>query len=178
MDRDLFMSHLMSATQQCLERARIFIVEHLPEECRYRIFPNQSYDGNPLVGDEQVFPEDSLPEGQFQGPMEAETVVSYLWREGKVPEWIDMVVSSADGEYTTLSLRCCGRFTGTYEYLYHHPDTINYLRILGGEVPPFSPKGVYFPPGWSAPLPKDWRKNPPDWPVWVERFGRFHLTGQ
>jgi hypothetical protein len=67
--------------------------------------------------------------------------VGFLWRGGKVPEWIDAAVQAEDGGQTLVSLRCCGRFTAQEELLYH--------RYPGG-VPPFSIKSPVLPPGWES----------------------------
>jgi hypothetical protein len=122
----------------------------LPDDARYLVYPNQSYDGNPRVGDEEVFPEESLPEDQFHGPWSTEATLNWLWRNGKVPEWIDVDVQAEGGRHTLIALRCCGRFTGQEELLYH--------RYLEG-VPPFSIKSPYLPPCWES----------------VEESGKFDL---
>jgi len=76
-------------------------------------------------------------------------VVDYLWRDGKVPEWIDASVESEDGFRSFIGLRCCGRFTASEELLYHRP----------GGLAPFSIKSPVLPPGWEN----------------VEASGRFDL---
>jgi len=39
-------------------------------------------------------------------------VVDLLWRDSKVPEWIDVAVKAAAKDYTLLELRCSDRYTG------------------------------------------------------------------
>ncbi len=65
------------------------LIDELPLSYSYVIFPNQSYDRNPLTGDEELFPEDSLFENKPNGSTKDE-VVKFLWRKGKVPEWINL----------------------------------------------------------------------------------------
>jgi hypothetical protein len=120
--------------------ARKYVLQRLPDDVAYRVYPNQSYDGNPRVGDEVVFPDESMPEGEFLDPWSAEEVVEYLWRGGKVPEWIDARVESEDGQRTFVALACCGRFTASEELLYHRP----------GGLAPFSINSPIFPPGWKG----------------------------
>ena len=48
--------------------AREHVQQKLPDELAFRVYPNQSFDGNPRVGGEVVFPDESLPEGKFLGP--------------------------------------------------------------------------------------------------------------
>ena len=116
-------------------------LQTLPEKMVFRVYPNQSHDGNPRVQDEQVFPEETLAEGVYHGPWSVKAVVRFLWRNGKVPEWIDIAVESENGSCTFLALRCCGRFTAQEDLLYHRP----------GGCPPFSIKSPCFPPGlWNV----------------------------
>jgi hypothetical protein len=148
-DRCTFEERLGEAGRRVVQFAREHVQQPLPDEIAFRVYPNQSFDGNPRVGDEAVFPDDSLPEDQFLGPWSAEQVVEYLWRSGKVPEWIDAAVEAEDGRRSLVGLRCCGRFTASEELLYHRP---------GGPAP-FSIKSPVLPPGWES----------------VEASGRFNL---
>jgi hypothetical protein len=120
--------------------ARRCVRQVLPPKLTFLVYPNQSYDDNPRVGDEVTFPEDSLPDGIYDGPWSARQVVAFSWRNGRVPEWIDIGVEAADAEQTMLRLHCCGRFTAREELLYH--------RYRDG-VPPFSIKSPWLPPGWE-----------------------------
>jgi hypothetical protein len=148
-DRSTFETRLREAGHRVLLFARGYVLQQLSDDVAYRVYPNQSYDGNPRVGDEVVFPDDSMPEGEFLGPWSGEQVVEHLWRAGKVPEWIDARVESEDGQRTFIALECCGRFTASEELLYHRP----------GGLAPFSIKSPFLPPGWKG----------------VEAAGRFDL---
>jgi hypothetical protein len=140
-DRCTFEARLRTAAQRAVEFARQYVRQPLPDDVAFFVYPNQSYDGNPRVGDEVVFPDESLPEGQYHGPWSAEEVLTFLWRQGKVPEWIDAAVQAEDGPQSLIGLRCCGRFTAQEGLLYHrHPDG----------VPPFSVKSPVLPPGWES----------------------------
>ena len=80
----------------------------VPADSRFLIKPNQSYDGNPLVGDEQVFPEDSA-EPNLKG-VSLEVAVDWLWREGtKRRMQAKMRVSSLT--VVTFCLAACGSTT-------------------------------------------------------------------
>jgi hypothetical protein len=57
----------------------------------YRVRLHSSYDGNPRVGDEVVYPEDGAYDKADAGnDCGEEEVVEVLWREGRVPEWINV----------------------------------------------------------------------------------------
>jgi hypothetical protein len=141
MDRATFENRLRSAAEKTVLFAQEHVWQTLHDDIVFLICPNQSYDGNPQIGDEEVFPKESLPEGQCHGPWGFKEVIDFLWRNGKVPEWINIAVTSEDGQRTVVALRCCGRFTAQEELLYH--------RYIGG-VPPFSIKSANLPPGWES----------------------------
>ena len=147
MDRATFDEHLERATLAVLPFTRDLITNDLPGEVRYLIRPNQSYDANPLRLDEEVFPSESTAD--HPEPCDAAAAAERLYRAGKVPEWINVSVESADQRFTYLKLECCGRFTAEGELLYH--------RMEGW--PPFHCLG--------PPLPTGWRS--------VEESGRFDL---
>src|ERR1700722_1007035 len=63
MDRSVFEDHFQTAADQPLRFARQFVEQALPDQLVFRVYPNQSYDGNPRVGDEEVFPEETLADG-------------------------------------------------------------------------------------------------------------------
>jgi hypothetical protein len=153
-DRSTFETRLWMASQQAVQFARQYVCEVLPDDVVFLVYPNQSCDDNPRVGDEAVFPDESLPEGRYHGPWQVDEVLSFLWRDGKVPEWIDISVKGVSTHHTVVRLRCCGRFTGQGDLLYHR----------NGGVPPFSVKSPYLPPGWesveaSGRFSLDWRQQ-------------------
>jgi hypothetical protein len=148
MDKDVFEENLEKATELVVPFSREFVTNLLPPRARYLIFPNQSFDGNPLAGDEQIFPDETLPDGKYLGPFDTKQVVERLWRNGKVPEWVNMMVYACDDEFTYLELLCCGRFTAE-EHLYH----------ISEGFPPFHSLGPELPPGWES----------------VENSGKFNL---
>jgi hypothetical protein len=142
------------------------VLQTLPNEVAFLVYPNQSFDGNPRVADEVVYPEESLSDlDQYLGPWLSKQVVAYLWRDGKVPEWIDASVVAEDGVRTLVGLLCCGRYTATEALLYHHR----------GGLAPFSLKSPELPIGWQSAEVSErfdlyWRRprmaSRPWWKVW------------
>lgn len=149
MDRETFEARLLESSRAVVKFARQHVLQNLPDEVAFRVYPNFSYDGNPLVGDEVVFPDESLTEGEFLGPWSADQVVNHLWREGKVPEWIDAAVEAEEVGRTLIGLCCCGRFTASQELLYHQDGGLAPFHIV------------------SPVLPMDWES--------LEKSGRFDL---
>jgi hypothetical protein len=58
----------------------------LPEQDRYFVLLNGSFDGNPLAPGEHVFPDHDTPQVDARVPRTSEEVVERLWRSGKIPE--------------------------------------------------------------------------------------------
>src|SRR6266545_31226 len=96
------------------------VLEVLPEAMRFRVLLNQSNDDIvPLRLGEVVFPQDS---GRIRAlhACDARTVVDELWRDGRVPEWVDLSVVDVRRKSTAVEMLCCGRFTDDESLLYHH----------------------------------------------------------
>ncbi len=134
MDRQLFLERLGVATERALTLARGMVTNALPDQVRYRVLLNQSYDGNPLGPDEQVFLRDMAARDLLLGS--PEEVVANLWRDGRVPEWIDVSVRAADERSTDVQLLCCGRFIARDEVLHHQREGLPPFHVLGPPMPP------------------------------------------
>jgi hypothetical protein len=135
-EREVFARRLHEAAVAARDFARRFIEEPLPDPMLFRLRLNSSYDGNPRVGDEVIFPDDS----SFQRAEELkacneEQVVSELWRDGRVPEWIDVAVMGETGKATLLQLLCCGRFSAQDERLYHAWEGRPPFHVTGPTLP-------------------------------------------
>jgi hypothetical protein len=171
MERELFEERLREATRRVMEFTRSLVLDELPDQVLYLVRPNSSYDGTPLTGDEEVFPEDTLPEGQeFLPPTDAAGVVAFLWRhsaggDGKVPEWVNLQVHGTTPEHTHVLLTCCGRYTAGGS-LYHTRAGIPPFHLLG------------------PPLPHDWAREEIGSPHrrtlkdLIDRYGKFRLQNQ
>jgi hypothetical protein len=136
MDSNTFQQRLVQASEKAISWAREHVSNHLPSSYLYLLFPNQSYDGNPLEADEEIFPNESLPERKYLGPLKYEQARAFLWRAGKVPEWIDVSVQACDDQFSYLQLLCCGRFTATDELLYHRAEGYQPFHVVSPNIPP------------------------------------------
>lgn len=133
----------------CLARdfTRKFVTNTLPDTMTYIVSLNCSYDKNLQEG-EKTFPEDlENPVRYFDNQ---EDIVNLLWRDGLVPEWIDLHVFKADENFTHINLACCGRFTSNKQLIYHMY-----------EYAPFIEKGPALPTGYKEGVKFDlhWRQN-------------------
>ena len=150
MQKEIFHERLVRATGRSVDYARQMVRNRLPDSFLYLVHLNSSYDGNSLEAGERVFPDDVARHGACVGPASTERVVELLWRDGLVPEWIDIAVSRADSAHTFMELLCCGRFTDQSEHLYYAKT----------DVCPFGCKSPYLPPDWepgNESFDLDWR---------------------
>jgi hypothetical protein len=139
MDRELFAQRFGLAHARTLELARCTVTNELPDSIRFLLKPNSSHSSDPLYDDEALFPEDTRPKQPYVGPLTEDETVSWLWRHGKVPEWIDLAVLREDGQHSYIGLLCCGRFTGQAYLLYHQDEG----------YPPFHATPPRPPDGWQ-----------------------------
>jgi hypothetical protein len=136
MDRDTFTARFHRASAQARDFARGFVVEPLPDALRFRVRLNSSYDGNPLVGDEVVYPED----GGFERALAlhdvgADEVLAVLWRDGRVPEWVNLGVIGELGAATLIEVLACGRFSALKDHLYHEHEGYAPFHVVGPSLP-------------------------------------------
>ena len=145
MDRELFAKRLHDAAAAARDFARKYVVEALPDELRFRVRLNSSYDGNPLVRDEVVFPNDSGYEkaNEFKDCSEQQ-VLDLLWRNKRVPEWINLSVIDETGTATLVEVLSCGRFTADEGILYHIREGRPPFHVLGPSLPPEWKEGERF----------------------------------
>lgn len=129
--KDGFEKNLVLAARSALEFARTLVVNELPNMIRYVLLLNVSYNDNQLDEDEFVFNEESLSQ-EFT---ESHDVAELLWRDGKVPEWINVSVVSETEEFTNIKLECCGRFTSNPKYIYHAKEGMAPFHVLGPPIP-------------------------------------------
>jgi hypothetical protein len=164
MEKTVFLEHFRQAHRWAVEFATEYVIQDLPDQTIFRVYPNQSFDENAIVGVETVYPQDFLPPGRYLLMNEKDTA-DYLWRDGSVPEWIDIHVQSEDGSRTHVALDCCGRFTGDDQRLY---------RYRGG-YPPFLIQSPPLPPEWvslevSGKFDLHWMEETRSWRKRLSRF--------
>lgn len=135
MERELFTRRLLEAAVSARDFARTFIEEPLPDAMRFRVQLNSSHDAN-ASPDFKLYPEDSSPErARAHHDLSANEVVDLLWRDGLVPQWIDVQVVDERGDFTLLEILACGRFIADESRLYY----------TWTEIAPFGPKGPTLP---------------------------------
>lgn len=131
--RTAFEKNLASASNHALEFARTLVTNDLPDEIRYVVLLGASYDESPLEEGEYTFPNDYADRERCF--YRIGDIADLLWRDGKVPEWINIFVESATPEYTNIKLECCGRFSDKAEHIYHAHEGRAPFHVLGPPMP-------------------------------------------
>src|SRR5688572_20873364 len=140
MTRDDFSQNLHKATLSSHTKALVFVENELKPPFAFLLKLNQSFDGNPLANGE-VIPKEMRSKGEEAiGPLSHDEVVTLLWRDGFVPEWVDIMPWEAKADGLTFRLICCGRFAEREPLLYHAKEG----------YPPFHAPGVWTPPDWKS----------------------------
>lgn len=129
MEKEDFKINLKKALDGLIDFTQEMVTNKLPHEYKFIIKTNCSYDGNELTADEEVYPDDKIDETSSINPATESTVIDYLWRNGKVPQWINLQVSSCDSNFSYITLECCGRFSA----ILNHKD--GPFRALGPNIP-------------------------------------------
>jgi hypothetical protein len=132
----LFTQRLEDAAVVARDFARTFLEEELPDPMLFRVRLNSSYDGNPLHADEVTFPQDdSFRLALRLTGCTAQEAIDLLWRDGRVPEWVDVSVIGVTRSATLLQLLCCGRFTANDDLLYHENEGRPPFHVTGPVLP-------------------------------------------
>jgi len=136
MDREIFADRFRRAAQRARDFAQSFLEEELPSQLRFRVELNASYDGNPLHASERVFPEDGDPRRhRALSNLDEAGALAAFWRDGLVPEWVDLSVVGATGAATLVGALTCGRFTADDGLLYHLDEGYAPFHVLGPSLP-------------------------------------------
>ena len=138
MDRELFRARLAAVAESVISFTQRFVVEDLPRQYLFLIKPNQSIDhGHKRHEAISVFPEDSLGKDVSLGPCNVDKAIEFLWRDGKVPTWINVGVDSLDKSYTYLKLDCSSEFTAEERFFSPPENGMQPFHRVGPFIPPW-----------------------------------------
>lgn len=131
--RSSFEKNLEASANYAVVFARQLVTNVLPDKIKYIVYLGASYDEYPLEKGEVTFPDDYTERKHIFE--HAKDAANLLWREGKVPEWINVTVLSATQEYTNVELVCCGRFSDNIKHIYHAHEGSAPFHVLGPPIP-------------------------------------------
>lgn len=131
MERETFERHFAQAAGSARDFARGFLLEELPDAMRFRVRLNQSYDAH-ASAELELYPEDT---GRVFADLSAAEVIDVLWRDGLVPQWIDISVIGETGDATRLELIVCGRYIADETRLYYASTPVAPFGVKGPTLP-------------------------------------------
>lgn len=145
--KDGFKRNLRNSCLWALEYTRTIITNHLPDKLVYVVQLNSSYDS--LEFSETETGEFDNQESLIREFSDENSVVEFLWLNGKVPEWINVSVCKENKESTYIMLLCCGRFTNNIKEIYLPQSGIAPFSIKSPALPPWYKEGEKFDLYWS-----------------------------
>jgi hypothetical protein len=111
--------------------AKQFLKNTLVPEFRYDVYLNISHD-DPSLTQFDIYPEDSE---RVESGLTDEEVCNLLYRNGKVPVWIDISVYKTDKKITVFKLLCAGRYSDVKEELYYQKGGTGPFGIKSPALP-------------------------------------------
>ena len=119
MTKQEFLFHLQGASLVSLKFAENYIKNKLTTDFKYNVILNASTD-NPNLTQFDIYPEDNK---KMKLDLTDNEVVELLYRNGKVPVWIDINVLKSNRKSITFNLLCAGRYSDDKkEYYYEHRE--------------------------------------------------------
>jgi hypothetical protein len=135
-ERQVFAARFAASAEAAWAFTQLMVTEDLPMPLLFRVRLNQSYDRRAPLPGEVRFPEDSARGRALAlNRCDARTAVGELWRDGRVPEWVNVAVVDETGTATIIEIVCCGRFTDDDDRLYHNAEGAPPFHVLGPALP-------------------------------------------
>ena len=116
MDRKAFTELAAYSARRALPRAERYRLVPV-EEIRFRALLNCSYDvgaDDPLFS---LFPDEV---GVERDGLNLDEFVTLIWREGRVPVWVDLTPEPERTDGLWLEAKCAGRYAEAEPQLYKH----------------------------------------------------------
>ncbi|MNX70350.1 hypothetical protein D3C86_1015970 [compost metagenome] len=118
MTKQEFLFHLHGASLVALKFAERYVKDKLTTDFKYNVIFTPSHQTiNPSHFD--FYPED---EGIIKLNLTDNEVVNLLYRNNKIPIWIDISVLKSSRKSTTFNLLCAGRYSDSKEEFYYRSD--------------------------------------------------------
>lgn len=131
MTNEAFFELLITASQLAYDFAKDFVTDELPANFKYSVSLNQSFDDRSSTLFD-FFPDDDDKSLEF---IDAAEVVEVLFRNNKVPVWIDISVESTFNQHTVFRLLCAGRYSSDEQALYYAKNGTGPFGIKSPALP-------------------------------------------
>lgn len=131
---------LTGASFLCSKFAERYVRNKLFTDFVYDVSLNHSVD-NPNLKGFDVYPEDN---GKVVRGITDVEVIELLYRNGKVPVWIDISVLKSRKKLTTIGLLCAGRYSDNKNDFYYNRNGSGPFGIKSPILPPNFTEGRKF----------------------------------
>lgn len=116
--KEVFLNNLKSSAERSIQFCRKYVITRLPDRYKLIVLMDAGRNENLKEG-EIVYPETTDEHSEIN-PSDPELVADFLFRDGRIPEWIDVYVAYSDDDFSYVALWCCPRFTTRLDLLYHY----------------------------------------------------------
>lgn len=111
--------------------AERYLKNKLVPEFRYDVHLNSSND-DPKLTQFDIYPEDN---DRIENGLTDKEVRDLIYRNGKVPVWIDVAVHKSDRRITTFKLLCAGRYSDDENEYYYQSRGTGPFGIKSPDLP-------------------------------------------
>lgn len=131
MTKQEFLFHLKGASLVALKFAENYIKNKLTTDFTYNVILNASSD-DPNLTQFDIYQED---DGKIKLDLTDNEVVELLYRNGKVPVWIDINVLKSNRKITNFNLLCSGRYSDDKKEFYYNDNGSGPFGIKSPKLP-------------------------------------------
>jgi hypothetical protein len=128
-----FIAAFERAAVSCHDVAQHFVTEQLPASLRFDFRaaarPTDATGRVKFLGGRLLVP------SQLRG-VEPVRARKYLWVDGRIPQWVNLLVHAADAEHTYIEVAISSRLTDDFSQLYHQREGNPPFHVLGPALPP------------------------------------------
>ena len=140
MTKQEFLFHLKGASLVALKFAENYVKNKLTTDFKYNVILNVSTD-DPNLTQFDIYPEE---DGKMKLDLIDKEVVELLYRQGKVPVWIDINVLKSSRKSTTFNLLCAGRYSDNKKEFYYNDNGSGPFGVKSPTFPPDYQEGKKF----------------------------------
>lgn len=140
MTKEEFLILINRASFVSFKFAEQYLKNKLVPEFRYDVFLNISQDDTSLTQFD-IYPEDNE---RIETGLTDKEVCDLIYRNSKIPVWIDIAVNKSDRKVTTFKLLCAGRYSDDKEEYYYQSGGTGPFGIKSPNLPADYKEGQKF----------------------------------
>ncbi len=126
-----FNNLLSECSLKAIDFAEYYVTNNLPKKVIFNVVLNVSKD-DPKLKRFDIFPEDNNKKYSL---IKQQKVVDLLFRNNKIPVWVDINVESIYNNHTVISLFCSGRYSDDSEQYYYNNNGTACFGVKSPNLP-------------------------------------------